>query len=62
MADVYAPMAEAMNRLVDDLTEKERRAITRWLTATVEILRESTEAVQSHGSRRPRADAPAERG
>jgi DNA-binding MarR family transcriptional regulator len=46
MAELYAPMVEAMNRLAYELSDTDRHAIARWLTATIDILRESTEAAQ----------------
>lgn len=42
LAELFAPMADAMNRLVDGMDEAERAAVTRWLTGTIEILRRST--------------------
>jgi DNA-binding MarR family transcriptional regulator len=52
MAELYAPMVEAMNRLADDLNDSDRQAIARWLAATIEILRESTGAAQKPRSSR----------
>ncbi|SCD33130.1 MULTISPECIES: hypothetical protein [unclassified Streptomyces] len=42
LARLCAPMAEAMNGLVDGMDDVERAAVTRRLTGTVEILRRST--------------------
>ncbi|MFF9576769.1 MarR family winged helix-turn-helix transcriptional regulator [Streptomyces rubiginosohelvolus] len=42
LARLFAPMAEAMNGLVEDMDGAERAAVTRWLSGTVEILRRST--------------------
>ncbi|MFJ2024866.1 MarR family winged helix-turn-helix transcriptional regulator [Streptomyces sp. NPDC087897] len=42
LARLFAPMAEAMNGLVDGMDDGERAAVTRWLTGTIEILRRST--------------------
>ncbi|WP_411081186.1 MarR family transcriptional regulator [Streptomyces sp. cmx-18-6] len=42
LARLFAPMAEAMNGLVDGMDDVERAAVTRWLTGTIEILRRST--------------------
>lgn len=46
MATMYAPMVAAMNRLAGELSDTERHAVARWLTAAIEILRESTETVK----------------
>ncbi|MFJ6609304.1 MarR family winged helix-turn-helix transcriptional regulator [Streptomyces sp. NPDC091289] len=42
LARLFAPMAEAMDGLVDGMDDAERAAVTRWLSGTVEILRRST--------------------
>ncbi len=42
LARLFAPMAEAMNGLVDGMDDAERATVTRWLSGTVEILRRST--------------------
>jgi DNA-binding MarR family transcriptional regulator len=58
LAGLYAPMAEAMNRLADELDESDRHAIARWLAATVDILRESTGAARRPRSSRQRSSRP----
>ncbi|MFJ9584828.1 MarR family winged helix-turn-helix transcriptional regulator [Streptomyces acidicola] len=45
MAGAFAPMAEAMEALVGGMDEAERRAVTRWVTGTIDILRRSTAAL-----------------
>ncbi|WP_217689421.1 MULTISPECIES: MarR family winged helix-turn-helix transcriptional regulator [unclassified Streptomyces] len=57
LARLFAPMAEAMNGLVDGMDDVERAAVTRWLTGTVEILRRSTAEL----TQRREADRPADR-
>ncbi|MFE9172961.1 MarR family winged helix-turn-helix transcriptional regulator [Streptomyces kebangsaanensis] len=60
MAGVLAPMAEAMESLVDGMDEAERRAVTRWVTGTIDVLRRSTAALtETAGNPAPGATPPA---
>lgn len=47
VAGILGPMAARMSRLAATLNEDERHAVTRWLTATIEILRESALALRN---------------